>query len=416
MAQSFRAASALLFLLLVFALSCGRGAEEGAALFPHLPEPLPRFEIANDSTEAALALRDGVWWIISPITDRADSALVDGLVRRLRAATVLGVADENPAPGRSYGLRPPRARVTAGGREVRVGSRDPVGEGVYVARPDEERVLLASGEMAPFVRLPLHRLRDHRLLRFPPSEVRRLEVEREGRRWTLERNERDRWFVAEAGLRGDPAAAWGVVRALNTMRIHSFSEETEFRGGPRPFRVTVRWPAGEAALELGDAVPETALRLARATDRPPLFRVPRYVLDSLVAHGEEPLDRSLFTFDPLAAARVELRGPEGGFTLERGRSGWSVSRGETFPAEPARARAWLRNLARLRATGFLPPGEGVRVVWTVDADGEVVSFAEEEVGIVARRAGETGALLLPEAAGPVLSTTLGDLLRTVEPD
>ncbi|MFH1278731.1 MAG: DUF4340 domain-containing protein [Candidatus Eisenbacteria bacterium] len=420
MADANRIRTEVALLLVVLSLHCGGGGEEdGALVFPRFPDPILRFDIENDSTTAALAVRDGVWWIVSPIEDRADSSMIDGLIRSLRGAAVLGIADEDPPFARSYGLRPPRARVTVGGREILVGLRSPGGEGVYISEPGVKRVLLATGKMAPILDLPLRRLRDHRLLRFPPSEVRRVSVEQRGRSWTIERRGDDRWFVAEAGLRADPKFPWGVVRAVNVSRIHSFSEETEFREGPRPFRVTVGWAGGEGTLEIGDAVPETSLLLARATDRPGLFRLPRYVRDSLFAHAAEPLDRSLLGLDPLEADRVRLI--EGGnevCTLARTGKGWTVTKGETFPADPARTRAWLRNLGNLEAIAFLPPGapdEEVTPRWTVEADGETVSVIEGGAGFVARREGERGALILPDGARAVFSVTLGDLLVPATP-
>lgn len=392
-----------------------RGEEESRLLLPGLPGEIDALRVANDSMDARFTLEGGEWRLSGPPDDRADSLVIATLLDLLRRSEVLRVVDERPESSAPFGLDPPRARVEVAGRVVEIGGRSTSGAGVYARVIPGERVLLAGDAIAPFVDLAPRRVRDRRLLRFPYRDVTTVIVTGGGATITLRREGRRSWRALEAGLRAAPMAAYGVLRALTDSKIHSFRDGVPFDPGPEPVRYTVGWPGGEAFFDIGAPIPETSLFEARASDREGSFAVPRYVADSLAAHVAAPLDSALFASDPTKAARVRLDRGEGSFAVERREGGWWIVMEETFPADAARARAFLRNVGALRARRFLPRGEAPPASvgrWVVDVDGESAVIDARGDSLVAWRAGESGALVLTGAAQPVLRTTAGDLLVT----
>ncbi|MFH1680753.1 MAG: DUF4340 domain-containing protein [Candidatus Eisenbacteria bacterium] len=421
-----RATAALLSAALLASLArvpgCAdrRGGEgEPALLFPRTEEPRDRLEIRSDSLEALFRREEGEWRIERPFPDRADPSRISGILVAIDAARVLRVVDDAPEGLVPYGLDPPAGSIAVPGGEVWFGTRNPSGDGVYVLRPPGREVLLADNALLPVATLTLGRVRDRVLLRFPARSVDRLAVLRGGSRTALRRLEPGRWLVEESGTRGDAAAVFGVLRLLAGDGVHSFQDSLPYEPGAEEIAVDLAWEGGEAGLRVGAAVPRTSLAQALATDRAKPFRIPLHLVDSLLVRAGGLVDLGLFAGNPLDARAVSFRSEEFSFELTRGEEGgWFLRAEETIPAFTPHVRALLRNLGRVVATGAVPPGSfsfREPAAWSIAVDAEAVEIAEDAGGLLARRAGEEGALRLDPAVRALLETRAGSLLEPPMP-
>jgi hypothetical protein len=414
---------ALLVLIAAFLVirQGGPGAGHEGSLGPILPEapsPPDRIELRNDSLDIRLALDGTVWWIEGPVRDRADSALVHDLIGMATTARALRLVAKGAESLSAFGLDAPRAELRLGdGPLLLVGKESEERDGFFAALAPGRRVVVAEKPIGPLADLRLRRLRDRTVLRFPPGEVNRFTINRASGTWTAGRIGQNRWTIGELGLRADARALAGIAALLSGSNVHSFQDSVPFDPGKKPLEFRVRWTDREAALEVGSPIPETALLQCRASDRPATLRIPRHVIDSLSARAERVLDLCLFETSPVVARSVSVRTDEASYELVReGEGGWTVRMGETLPAYPPRARAFLRNLENLRGVGAVASGgaAGWRAACRIVADGDGIEIGEAGDDLLARRLGESGFLRLPAASRSLLHPLGGDLLEPGE--
>jgi hypothetical protein len=408
--------AAILLLAAAVLLRESGGTGEGEELlFGAGEEAVDRFAIRNDSLDALFRKEGEEWRIEGPIEDRADPVRVEAILRAILETKIMRVVDEEPEDLAPYGLDPPAGMIAVAGETASIGARNPTADGVYVLRPPARAVLLADNALLSAATLSLDRVRDRALLRFPAQKTEVLVVRRGGETRTLRREGSGRWRIEELDVRANAPALGGLLSLLGLESIHSFDDSLMFRPGDEELSFRVVWEGGETSLRIGAAIEGTSLAVCAASDRENSSRIPRYAVDSLVVRIDRLLDRRLFARSPLEAEAVSFRSEDASFDLARREDGgWFLTMdGETFSAFAAHARAFLRRFESIEAARALAPGTielPERAAWRITAGEEPVEIFETLRGLVARREGETGLLLLEEAVRPLLDVRAGYLL------
>ncbi|RPJ40684.1 MAG: DUF4340 domain-containing protein, partial [Candidatus Latescibacterota bacterium] len=371
------------------------GWGETGLLLPDIPSDPSRVALHTDSLDLLL-VRDGeTWRMEEPLRDDASGPAVRALLDLLRGARrVRTIASERGRSG-DVGLDPPRGELRIDGETVLLlGAASPEEHGVFVRRGAGGETWLADASIAALLDLPRDRFRDRTVLGIDPGAVEAVIVRRAGGVRTARRVGPNRWRIEEAGVRADAFALAGVVALLVSDGVHSFQDDSPFDRGTVDLAYEVRWGGRTDTLLLGTDVPGTALVQARASGRKAPFRLPRHLVDSLGVRSDRLLDRRVFEKDALGADSVSYRSDAASFDVVRaGGGGWKVRMGETLPADPPRARAFLRNLQDLRAARPLeaPAAEGAfRAACRIAVDSDAVEIGEIAGELAARRDGETG--------------------------
>ncbi len=389
-------------------------------LFPSLAGGCTRFTLAGDSIDARLRLGAEGWVMEGSVSDRADSAAVEGILAIARSATIDALVEEDPRDLAVYGLEDPRATLSIGEDTVRIGAVDGRGGGLFVRYESGGVVYLSRPSLAAVGKIHPRRVRQRRPLLFPYREIEQVTLSRRGSVRTVRREGKNRWRLVEEGLLADPRAVWGIAGEIFDARIHSFRDTLPYDGGEDPLEIRISWPGGEEAVNIGAAVPGTSLLQWESTDRSLPFHLSAYVSDSLAARAGRLTDHRLFEESPLEAGRIVLRRGEREIVVEprEDRAGWRVWMGESFSASGPKVRAFLRNLEGLRAYGTVVSSRStaVRSDWSLSVDGREVAIEDRGDHLAARRAGDEGTLLLHGSVRSILDLRLADLLTPAAPE
>ena len=205
----------------------GPSTEGGvAALFEQLnPTTLSAVRIAGPVETVSLQTSGGRWTVNGY---RADSISVLRLQGALFAAEVGGVVANNPNNHARMGLVTDSAWAVdftlADGATVSllVGGSGPIAPSAYVRLPDEDAVVVVSGDFRPSVVRPLLDWRDKTILRVDSTAVVQLVMETDERTYVTERTD-NTWSVE-----GEPAnsiTVAGVLQELSDLLASGFVEE-----------------------------------------------------------------------------------------------------------------------------------------------------------------------------------------------
>jgi len=355
------------------------GPKEVVAFVVETPEAAFRLE----RTDPEAAGRGAGWSLVSPVRAPANPVAVGAFLWQVQAMRILERLPEGPAA--SYGLGPPEGHaltaVGPAGREVRVevGREVPTRPAVY-ARAGEGPVVLVDRSALLALDVDLGRLRDRRLVVYPPQSVVRMTWERPDP-WGLlaavkDPSVRSGWSLeAPVAAPADPERAEKVAADLlrvGALEVAAEREEAEgrladFGLDPPRVRARIETKGGEVhevsfgalvpvegpAPEPGETPPYHVYAL---NDSGAVFVVKGDLLRKVNAPAVEWRDRRL-----ARVARWEIRRMEVHGSVER--EHWVLERGDDrtwwSPQVPDRPFGWqeidphLDNFLGLRFVAFL---------------------------------------------------------------
>ncbi|HEY8483975.1 MAG TPA: DUF4340 domain-containing protein [Longimicrobiales bacterium] len=224
----------------------------------------------------------------------ADSGLVAMLWEALEEARVGQLVARNPANHGRLGVAEDSARVAefdrGSGEPVRllVGREGPSYPSVYVRLPGRDEVYLLHADLAPAARRSLTQWRDRTIVRVDTARVNRIEVEREGGRYVLAR-ENGRWTLD--GSAADSLAVSNLLRELALLVASDFAPDTARLPERKVRTVTALGAAGDTLARLTFGEGDARGWWVRVAGTETLYQIPAWQADRLAPERAEFVGR-----------------------------------------------------------------------------------------------------------------------------
>ncbi len=186
---------------------------------------------------------------------------------------------------------------------------------------------------------------------------------RDGVRARFERRDPSWQVVEPLVFPGDEFALDGLastLAGLSSEGVYEDPQAPEVYGLDAEERELRFEAAGEEyGLRVGDKTPVGSNSYAAIVGEAPVYTVPSWRVNALQKNFDALRDKRILRFDAASIAKLTLRWPEGGVTLERDEEGWRLSHPIEGPADEETVDGLLSNLAFLSATGFSddPPSD-----------------------------------------------------------
>jgi hypothetical protein len=248
------------------------------AIFEGLSEStVSAVRITGPSETMTIAQDAGVWTVNGHATD---STTLSRFWSALEEAEVGGVAANNPRNHARMGLSADSAysvdftRSDGGSATLLVGKGGPIFPSGFVRLPDQDAVIVVSGDFQPAVRLSATDWRDKTILRVDTAAVARIVLETDDGTLVAERG--DSAWTAD-GQPTNPAFMNPVLQELANLIASGFVEDGDvFEESPK--RVTA---LGEAGDTLGVVIVtgEAGTRHIRTLGSDVVFEVPSFRAD-----------------------------------------------------------------------------------------------------------------------------------------
>jgi len=388
------------------------GQPEAKPIFTHLTVR------AHGATTELARAPDGTWNLTSPVSARAEPAVVESILDTLTTAKFSATVKEAPSDADldAYGLKPPVFTVTArayvpdaqGGGEqdaarqrtvtLQGGQENTYDGSVYVRRDAEPTVYAAAGTVRWALDRDTFALRAKDFL--APLDERVLtgiDVKAGPNRYRLARDEggADWRLVAPVAASANTTRVAALLKALVEQRALAFPEdspearkrlgleaplvEARFSGGPgEPVRVRMSRVAADGVVR--------AYALREQGTHALLGEVPEDALAVLDVGIRDLKDQRVLDFQRKDVRRIELH-PGGGapvITLvntagtDEGAGLWAMESPQRGKAQHFKVAALLRALETLKATGVgdASPKSGARYGLTSGSRGVVLRGAD----------------------------------------
>ncbi len=311
-------------------------AREAKRLFKVEGPDVSRVLIKRHASEIEVKKHGSRWAVTRPLAAPADSFEVDTLVEGLTSILVEKEVAEGGELAR-FGLGEPSLTVEftskSGQMSLLVGSSAPVGNGRYVMRGREKKVLLVKGSSLKPLEKSLYQLRDKSLFTLKPDEVERLSIERGKVSLDLVKG-KGGWSAPEIeGLRVSEQKVSDVLTHLQYVRAAKFlDDKTPGDSGLTDPDIVVALD-GKGKRETLSLAPrdKEGKRAAITSIRQGVILVHDSDLEELPKSARDVEDRTFLAFDGDKVFGVRFlleRGKE--LRFQKGKSGWKSPSGKSL--------------------------------------------------------------------------------------
>jgi hypothetical protein len=302
------------------------------------------------------------WKMEAPVETYADRGRVEDILRDMES--LRKNRDIEGTGLAAYGLEPPDAVAVAelrggGSVSLALGADTPV-ESLTYARAGEEGVILVDRHMRAALSKDALALRDRRAAAFESSRVQRVEI-RAPKGRVVVKKEGGAWHVAEpSGTPAEKERMDNFLYALETMNASAVLAESAGDAERRRFGFGKPLFAVSVFEQRGDSQREAAAEFAGKGGN--LYAVRGW--DGALIEIENPrwedLDpsfdalrrRKIFTFPKWEIKGVEVKNPEGGWSLAKENWEWTMQSPEKKAPDRVKADETVSAAARLAASGF----------------------------------------------------------------
>ncbi len=381
------------------------GAPRVRRLFQANVDAIETLRIDSGELRITCERRDGTWWIVDPITARADDERIRTVLDTLALAPVHDAITVNEqrrrgVSQREYGLVPPRASLTVQGpsvpqTEIRIGAHAPHGQSLYAATSDSSTVWVSDPVLHAVLPASVTDLRDRTLLPHTSERLRRFELLIPDRPpIAVERDVAGRWWIRQPEpRRADEQAIAELLDYVSETRIQGFvrlddpatgSEEPadvgiSFGFTPDEAKAIARFwfAAGRGApafheIVFGKSVTDhPELVYLHSTAERLVATVDRTLVQALRLSPDRIRDRRVWPFDLRSVSRLRFQGDAGMAELTPApdlASGWALTAPVQAPAaaEVSALLAALVDLTDLSITdGPMAVRPMLRLEWSV---------------------------------------------------
>jgi hypothetical protein len=307
----------------------------------------------------------GTWTLAEPRKLAADQGTLSTVLNNLTTATVDEIVDPHPSDLKQFGLNPPTYSLEVSTDSnppkftLLLGDDTPTSGGMYAQVAGNPRVVTLASYLKSNLEKTLFDLRDRRALTLEADQLRKIEVDSKGKKWTLEKNPEGIWdLVLPPPVRADRFAVDGLISQLRGLTMQSISSEDKksqaaYGLGSPELRLQLTGPGGTETLVLGKKDKEGNRYFAVNSALPPVFTLNSTFLTEFQKDPADLRAKDLFSYSNFDVKRVEIDSPKGHSVFELQKDNqWKQTGGGSKTTPSAKMDTLLTHLRDLRASKF----------------------------------------------------------------
>lgn len=301
--------------------------------------------------------RDNLWQITRPEPYPADQDAVSGLLGSLSNLDADRVVEDKAGDLEPYGLGDPSLTLNltlkdGKDRKLLLGDDTPAGGNVYALLAGDPRIFAISSYSKTSLDKGLNDLRDKRMLRVQPDQVRGATLEKKDQVIEFGRT-KDGWQILKPSpLRADAFAVDELVRSVATaqMDLNAKDAAAEFAKGAPVATVRLASDQGTETLAVRKNKDDY---FAKSSMVEGAYKVDSSLGTAMAKNLEDFRNKSLFNFGVETPSKVELHiGTKSWFFTHSGNDWWSNGK----KMDIASIDSLVEKLRDLRATSFPASG------------------------------------------------------------
>jgi len=202
-------------------------------------------------------------------------------------------------------------------------------------------------------------LRDRRALTIEADQLRKMEVDSKGKKYTLEKNPEGVWdLVLPPSVRADKFAVDGLLNQLRGLSMQSIAAEDKksqatYGLSSPELRLELTGPSGAQTLLLGKKDKEGDRYFAVNSALAPVFTLNSSFLTDFQKDPSDFRAKDLFSFSSFDVKHLEITSPKGHSVFEQQKDNqWKQTEGGSKTVPSAKMDTLLSRLRDLRATTF----------------------------------------------------------------
>ena len=323
--------------------------------------------IKEENTVELKRLGADEWQVTAPVDAKGDSPAVSDFLSFLNNLTFTRVVEESPKNLSTFGLDTPNLKVILSMNDgktkgIRVGENHPMGNKVYLARLNGERVLTADITRDRLDQ-KVYDLRDKTILDFKTPQINKIELIRDKKTLTLKKNEHSWQLIEEeTTTKGNESEITNLLNTIQTARIEQFVEEQPEQlasYGLNNSKLTVKLTTLKANEPLTLFIGEKSEHgfYAKTLSKKNIFVINQSLFDALNNRQlVDFLNKSLVEFNDDDLSKVTLRMDDSRIDLIRDKKDlqkWTMVKPVDMKANTATINSLLFDLKNSRIVKFI---------------------------------------------------------------
>ena len=323
--------------------------------------------IKEENTVELKRLGADEWQVTAPVDAKGDSPAVSDFLSFLNNLTFTRVVEESPKNLSTFGLDTPNLKVILSMNDgktkgIRVGENHPMGNKVYLARLNGERVLTADITRDRLDQ-KVYDLRDKTILDFKTPQINKIELIRDKKTLTLKKNEHSWQLIEEeTTAKGNESEITNLLNTIQTARIEQFVEEQPEQlasYGLNNSKLTVKLTTLKANEPLTLFIGEKSEHgfYAKTLSKKNIFVINQSLFDALNNRQlVDFLNKSLVEFNDDDLSKVTLRMDDSRVDLIRDKKDlqkWTMVKPVDMKANTATINSLLFDLKNSRIVKFI---------------------------------------------------------------
>jgi len=316
--------------------------------------------------EAVTCRHEGnTWAVTEPKQLSADQGTLSTVLNNLTTATVDEVVDPHPSDLKQFGLNPPTysLEVSTDSNSAKVtlllGDDTPTSGGLYAQVAGNPRVVTLASYLKSNLEKSLFDLRDRRALTLEADQLRKIQVESKGKKWTLEKNPEGVWdLVLPPPVRADKFTVDGLLNQFRGLSMQSIPSEDKKTLAPYGFgtpelRLELTGPGGSQTLVVGKKDKEGDRYFVMNSALPPIFTLNSSFLTDFEKDPSDVRAKDLFSFSTFDAKHLEIDSVKGHSVLVQQKDNqWKQTEGGSKTIPSSKMDTLISRLRDLRASTF----------------------------------------------------------------
>lgn len=341
-------------------------------------------DIYAGKEHGALKRPQGGTWQGADDLSSLDADTVKDVLQAFEDLTAVEFIDAPEAPEK-YGLKSPRATLVATSEgqveplTLAIGDDTPSGRNTYVQIVGQPSVLVVSAQQAQRLAISPLALRSREIFSLPPDDLRSVELNREGKKFSLALTNGKWTLKTPEDVPADPGSVRELVNDLAKLRAKTVVAKGDFAkyGLEKPavtvmFTVEVAAPAPQPSESQPASVPVPAAEKKSEIHKIAVGRVGEktfcrkdnepyvYELDETLykVFTGELIERGLFQVaaDDIVGIRVDA--PGGMVDFEKSDGQWKYLPDPTVKVSKKKVEDFATEIAKLRVSGFIAYNDG----------------------------------------------------------